>query len=179
MITLSILICHLYSREKELDRLKAILVPQIQGVDEVEVVIMCDEREMSIGQKRLALINKARGKYCCFVDDDDEVVSDYVQKVLAALQSEPDCCGIEGTMKSSLGTHTFKHSIQFSGWYTSDGIFYRTPNHLNPIKTSIAKMVGFEPVSFGEDKTFSERVLRFLKTEVYIKEPIYIYNNRL
>ena len=66
--------------------------------------------------------------------------------------------------------------MQFGCWYTgSDNIFYRTPNHLNPIKRSIAKNVKFPEINFSEDKIYSDKIYRMIKTEEFITEPIYYY----
>jgi hypothetical protein len=46
---------------------------------------------------------------------------------------------------------------------------------LNPIKRKIALSVGFLDISVGEDYDYSLRLKPLLKTEVYIKTPIYFY----
>jgi len=42
---------------------------------------------MTIGAKRNQLLHRAKGDYVAFVDDDDLVSSDYVNKVLSAVST--------------------------------------------------------------------------------------------
>jgi len=172
---LSILVCSLESRADKLDRLMGALTPQL--TTEVEVLTHVDAGEASIGKKRNELMEAALGDYVAFVDDDDMVSEDYVEKVLTALESDPDCASLTGIIYFANGRSAiFDHSIEHEQWYQgSDGIYYRTPNHLNAIKRSIANKVVFEDLSFGEDKRFSDKVKPFLRTEVRIPGEIYYY----
>lgn len=172
--TLSILICHLKSRKEMLDRLLLRLSMQTVGRS-VEIKVDGDDGEKTIGRKRNDLLFSAKGEYVAFIDDDDDVSDDYVSSILAAIETKPDCVGIEGIYEDGHIKAPFKHSIQFQGWYTGTDAFYRTPNHLNPVKTSIAQQVGFPSKNFGEDHLYSDAIRRGLKTEVYINHPIYFY----
>jgi hypothetical protein len=183
MITLSILICHLEDRVQEIGRLIQILVPQV--TERVEYLIETDKGEMSVGQKRNKLIQRAQGEYVAFVDDDDTVSCDYVSKILSAIDkyrenhggTSPDCIGLEGEMfYENRAKFNFKHSIQFAGWYTGGDAFIRTPNHLNPVLRRIAVLVPFPEKFRGEDQSYSHAIKRLLKTEQYIRGPIYKYN---
>jgi len=175
---LSILICSLQERADKLRKLLNRLEPQ--KTEEVEILIELDNRERSTGEKRNALIEKAAGEYIAFVDDDDLVSTDYIQKILAASETSPDCIGMEGliTFQSKNITRKFIHSMKYSSWFTKDDVYYRCPNHLNPVKRDIAKKVGFLNISVGEDHDYSNRLFPLLKTEVYIQEPIYYYLTR-
>jgi len=69
---LSLLICSLKDRQGYLERLMQILDPQLSGIeDKVEVIVELDNGERSIGAKRNALLDKAKGEYLAFIDDDD------------------------------------------------------------------------------------------------------------
>lgn len=175
---LSILICHLNERKEQIETLTRMLGKQGAGKP-VEVLIDGDGGEKSISQKRNDLILRANGEYVAFVDDDDTVADTYIDDILAAVKtSHPDVIGIEGIIKIRGEKFLFRHSIEFQCWYTgSDGVFYRTPNHLNPIRREIALRVGFPPqCSFGEDKIYSDRILKHTKTEQCIDHPIYFYD---
>ena len=118
---------------------------------------------MSTGEKRNLLLSRAEGKYICFIDDDDDISDDYVSSIMRALEENPDCdcVGIQGLLMSSKGSFLFEHSIENQGWYTTkapnsdDPLFIRTPNHLNPVKKSIAEQIGFPLVTVGEDGVLS------------------------
>jgi len=171
---LSILICHLFDREESLRSLVNDLKSQSINLP-VQILIKGDQGKISIGAKRNELLLSAKGEYIAFVDDDDSVSSDYVSSILEALKSKPDCVGIEGVMQTNLGDAMFKHSIDYQGWYTGPDAYYRTPNHLNPVKKTIAQSIGFPDMMFGEDQRYSEALRRSLRTEVYIDHPIYFY----
>ena len=174
---LSILTCSLKNREKLLRRLDQKLIPQVKYLPQVELLTNIDSGEKSIGQKRNELLQASKGEYVVFIDDDDLISDRYVNNILNAISyKSPDCCGIEGKIYLDFDkTKKFIHSIRYKEWGEDDYAYYRSPNHINPIKREIALSIGFENISHGEDKIFSEKILPFLKTEIYIKEPIYFY----
>ncbi len=171
---LSILICTLNERKALLERLLEVLRPQL--TDDVEMLIDCDNREVTIGAKRQRLIEKATGDYVCFVDDDDMVSPDYVSSILKAIETEPDCVAITGIFtQNGAKPKPFYHSLQHKKWFTEKTGFYRSPNHLNPIKREIVLQVGYSDMRRGEDFDFSTRVSNLLKTETKIETCIYYY----
>ena len=174
-IKLSILICSLADRADKLAAMMRVLEPQ--KTPEIEILVETDSGELPIGEKRNILLDRARGGYIAYVDDDDLVSENYVCSILSAIESRPDCVGIVGIMCTADENFVFKHSIEFAGWYEYKDVFYRTPNHLNPIKTDIARMVGFDSSkSHGEDADYSREIRQYLHTEKFISEPIYYYN---
>lgn len=180
MKKLSILILSLHSRKEYLDRLLEIL--RQQTTEDVEVLTEIDDGKLSIGDKRNRLLDKATGEYICYLDDDDLISSDYVQKILKAIESKPDCVGIHllHFHDGSLVGFTY-HSLRYSSWFeVKDTVvgfmrYYRNPNHLNPVKREIAIKCSFPNTSWGEDRDYSKNILQYLKTEEYICEPIYYY----
>lgn len=176
MIKLSILICSLHSRVKLLNRLQAQLRHQL--TDEVEVIVETDSGEITTGSKRNILLGRATGEYCCFIDDDDLVSDTYVSRILEATKTNPDCVGFTGqiTFASKNKSHDFVHSFECKSWYFRNNIYYRYPNHLNPIRTALAREVGFKDITVGEDKDFSDRLRPLLKNGVDIPKPhLYYY----
>ena len=171
---LSILICSLHSRADKLQRLMRVLTPQI--TDQVEVLVQSDNGEMKIGAKRNELVQKAQGEYVSFVDDDDLVSEDYVKKIIEATKEKPDCCGIQGIITfQGVNPRMFIHSLAYKTWFEKNEIYYRCPNHLNPVKKSLAIQVKFPEENFGEDKSYSERLLPLLASEKFIPGVIYRY----
>ena len=171
---LSILICSLEKRHNLLARLMESLEPQL--TPQVEVLTEIDDGRMKIGHKRNLLLKGAQGDYISFIDDDDLISDRYVPLVLDAVESSPDCCGIRGIVKRrNQYKREFRHSILYSSWYEYQGIYYRCPNHLNPVKRELALKVKFANISKGEDKDYSLRLYPLLKSEFFIGTILYYY----
>ncbi len=174
MKRLSLLVCSLESRHRELRRLKTCLTPQL--TDAVELLVNMDRGRKTIGRKRNELLEQASGDYIAFIDDDDLVADDYVEKVLTAVSSEPDCCGMEGIVTfNGENPRRFIHSLRYREWFERDGVYYRNPNHLSPVKRELARQIGFPEKNYWEDRDYSARLLPLLNREIYIEGPIYFY----
>ena len=176
---LSILIPTLVGREDLFNNLMSILNPQLTS--EVEVLIEKDNREMTIGEKRNKLLHRANGEYVCFVDCDDEVSKDYIEKILKAIESKPDCCSLRGVITwNGERPEVFEHSLKYCEWKTNDTgypKYERCINHLNVVKSSIAKQFKFPEINHGEDRIWSEAIQLsgLLKTESFIDSTLYHY----
>ena len=170
---LSILICSIIGREQSLNKLLEDL--EKQKTDKVEILVKIDNKKLSIGAKRNLLLKKAKGDYIVFIDDDDEASVNYITKILYALKTNPDCCGIEGLLIRPGHKFKFLHSIQYRKWYNKDDVYYRNPNHLNPVRRELALQVGFPKINHGEDQDYSSRLFPLLKTEEYIHGVLYYY----
>lgn len=181
---LSILIPTIYGREALLDRLTRSLNEQIKNnnfYDKVEICILKDKRgESTIGAKRNNLLQNCRGDYAAFVDCDDRVSINYLKLILDKLENEnPDVVRLEGIItKNGNNPKRFIHSLEFNSWFEKQNVYYRNPNHLNTIKTSISKKFFFKDISFGEDKIWSEEILNsnLLKKESKVYDILYYYD---
>jgi glycosyltransferase involved in cell wall biosynthesis len=167
--------------------LKASLYGQItteKAEKEVEVICLADNGEKSTGWKRNMLLQKAKGDYVVFVDDDDEVHSKYVHLINKTLFfNSPDVIGIVlKHYQNDTLIGTAYHSVQYKKWRNlrdpdnlGQWLFERCPNHLNPVRRELALKIRFPEIYVGEDKEYSLRLREFLKEEVMINEPIYFY----
>ena len=175
---LSILICHLPERETLLQNLVMELVQQInEGPVEIWIDNTIPEIQ-TIGAKRNVLMDVATGRYLAFIDDDDTVTGNYVRLILNAIREGNDCIGIVGILKrQGKPDWQFRHSITVGRWCKDKQkrIYFRTPNHLNPVKSELAKQVMFPEMNYGEDKSYSDKLRPLLTTETFIETPIYIY----
>lgn len=176
----SILICSLYNRSDLLYRLLSRLKKQLDECSNknVEVLINIDGGEKSIGSKRNELLKHSKGEYIAFIDDDDLVDKEYIKKIMGVLDNNDDidCVGFCGNMIiNNKDKKKFIHSIKYKKWFTKKGIHYRCPNHLNPVKRIHALKVRFPEIDMGEDKTYSERLIKHLKTEEFIDHILYTY----
>ena len=180
---LSILICSLESRANYLERLLKILQPQI--VEGVNISVATDAGQYSIGRKRNDLLQSAIGEYVCFIDDDDLVSNNYVSCILEGIDKGVDCCSLKGIItEDGKNPQVFEHSIKYNAYKTNpEGYpvrYERFPNHLNAIKSSIAKLFLFPEKNHGEDTDWATQVHKsgLIEKEHYIEEPIYFYEYR-
>lgn len=133
--------------------------------------------DYNIGVKRNRLLSVAHGDYIVFIDDDDTISPDYVQKILKATETNPDCIGISGLITTNGQDKRQWHiSKDFGSWYEHANCYYRTPNHISPIRRELALQAGFPEIVHGEDYEYSKRLLPLLKTEVKVEGNIYFYN---
>ena len=148
----------------------------------VEVITEVDSKQITTGAKRNNLLNKAQGKYICFIDDDDHIYPNYIKLILEAIESDADCIATTG-IYSINGGHPVKWRLSkdFIDEDRMDSnigeiVFFRRANHLTPVKRELALQAMFPDQSNAEDKEYSFRLNPFLKTEVQIKELIYHYD---
>ena len=129
----------------------------------MEILDFLDSREHTIGAKRNWLLDRARGEFVAFVDDDDDVSERYVDLIRHAIEDHPeiDCVGIKGTI-SFRGRieRTFVHSIRFRDYRSRGGTYQRPPYHLNPIRREIARRYRFADVSYSEDVDWAMMMCR-------------------
>gem|GEM_PF-3908678 len=178
----SILICTLDERKESFEKICNKLQHQISinNLDnEIEILFFKDNREHSIGFKRNTLLEESQGEYVCFVDDDDDVHDLYIPMIYEKLVQKPDCVSLVGIMTTNgHNPEKFIHSIQFNNRYcTENGIHLRSPNHLNPIKRSIAIQFSFPENNFGEDRHWTLALAKsgLLKNEATLDIPYYFY----
>ena len=144
----------------------------------IEIITLCDNKEMSIGEKRQRLYEMAKGLYSWQIDDDDSILKGSIDLVMEAIKKElADCitfkelCIFEDRQEQS------SFSLQWKEWADNVGGFdhVRTPFCKTPIKTEICLHAGVKDMRYGEDHQFAKDVYPLLKTETYIDEFIYIY----
>lgn len=142
-------------------------------------IIRDDATDISIGVKRNKLMELATGEYLVFIDDDDRIADNYIELVMAGISTNPDCCSLNGIITTDgKNPKPFKHSIEYKEMYERDGVYYRPPNHLNVVRSSIAKQMVFPDWPRSEDSNycFQLRDSGLLKVEYKIDETLYYYD---
>lgn len=147
-----------------------------------------DSTAISIGEKRNKLLNDAEGEYVCFIDDDDSISRNYISLLLHGIDNGVDCCSLKGMYYvDGVFDGIFEHSLMYKEWKTNNSIqsatpikYERYPNHLNCIKSSIAKQFRFPETNFGEDHNWSKQIHEsgLIKTEHYISDILYYYDKQ-
>lgn len=187
MIKLSILVCTIPSRLAFLGRLKTELAGQILPyAGEIELLIDPHPTN-SIGQKRNDLMSRSVGEYQSFIDDDDRISPNYIRLLMEGIQLGVDACSLKGIItENGEDPQYFEHYMTCEKYETVEGAdfhkgetkYLRFNNHLNCIKSSIAKQFTFPEKNFSEDTDWAIKVHEsgLIKTEHYINEVLYHYD---
>lgn len=181
-LLLSVLIPTVIGREKQFDELFAKIYKQVQdcGSGLVSIAWEKDNKEMTVGEKRNLLYQKANGLYSFMPDDDDGIAPDFIKRVLQGIEERPDCItyyehvDIDGDISKS------NHSIKYHGWHDNptwpEGFKYaRTPYFKDVIKTEIARSIEVPALRWNEDEQFANLLHPHLKTEHRIDDFMYFY----
>ena len=182
-LTIGILTLEEEERKVLLNRLLSFLNMNMSQEDrlDIEILVNIDDGTKSVGQKRNEILDRAKGEYVCFIDDDDLVDEEYTSLIMKTIRENEDldCVGFSG-MYYVDGNQVilFKHAKEYGGHYKDGfGIQHRPVNHLNPVKTEYAKQIRFPEQDFGEDSDYCDRLLEsgLLKNEVIIDKIMYHY----
>jgi glycosyltransferase involved in cell wall biosynthesis len=184
-ITLSILICSVDIEERQIKLKKLIseLHRQISknyAEEIVEIIVDTDNMNKSVGKKRNDLIEKAKGEFICFIDDDDFVSENYLSTILYHLNSGIDILliGIEH-IENGVKKTKILPSLYMDNLNTGEASFKTNHFHLCPHKKSIARNVMFDCVNFAEDMLYSQNMVKHISNSFLINQPIYIYFDNL
>lgn len=177
---LSILIPTTEDRQEFLSRLMEVLNPQVfLYSDRVQVCIDRTGKHMTTGAKRNKLIEEAIGDYIVFLDDDDMITHDYVQKILEATVTNPDVITFRGFMITDNKFDTVVEFILHHGeqYEARNGKYYRFPNHIVPMRKEAVKTFKFPDVWLGEDYAWAKAIhdAGVLKTHIHIDQMLYFY----
>jgi hypothetical protein len=162
----------------------------------VEVLCLLDNKKRTVGMKREALVQAARGIYVAFVDDDDDIADDYVAKIVAKIREEtmqppllwPDvivfkqrctftnakcisCLEIDGP--PFVIDHDISYDMQQVHQYP-DGTWkdiQRKPWHHNAWLRDLAKTEHFPNENFGEDGAWCSKLWPRVRYQAKIDGP--------
>lgn len=157
------------SRKIFLDRLLQKLTPQLSEYHEhVELLIGSCDFSVSVGENRQRLREAAKGQYSCFVDDDDLLADNYLDRVVPLLDGVDYIGFYLERFNDSVPVAKFKVSL-------TEGII----SHLSPILTEKALTITMSG-GFGEDRRWWEALKSsgIIQTEHFIDATMYYYYYR-
>lgn len=147
----------------------------------IELIAIRDNKQMIIGDKRQKLLERAKGDYIVFVDDDDWLADDYIDQALKAIEQKPDCignlihCDMEGKYESAIGSYKYRDWADHVDGYR----YVRNIYHMSIVRRDLALKAGFRPMNHGEDYDYCMRLQKELDkvnaTEVFIDKQMYFY----
>lgn len=179
-IQLSILIPSIPSRFDKANALYKKLLEMSEDMD-VEILMLCDNRLMSIGEKSEYLKNMSCGKYFCFIHDDDELLSVKEIYDAALLGAEVDVISFKAECTNPDGstfivTQRLGNSIEHN---TQDGKYLdcnRPPFPNCAWHERFRHLAHFPDISYGEDAEFIRQALLNASTEHFINKILFKYN---
>jgi hypothetical protein len=88
-IKFSVLILSIPTRFDVVKPLFEKLLNQIGDRDDVEILSLVDNKSLHIYEKRNELLDIARGSHIAWLDDDDDITDDYIDKITQAIENNP------------------------------------------------------------------------------------------
>lgn len=145
----------------------------------VEHLVLLDSRGMSVGQKRQALVDAARGDYIAFVDDDDSVSDDYVSRMLGAIVRGMDCvtfrqCAI---IDGKVGHIEFKAGTMTDAPWAEGETVQRPPWHVCAWRRSLVAGCLFPDSSYGEDLAWCLQARQRIRTATHVNACLHTYRH--
>lgn len=145
----------------------------------VEVLCLIDNKTRSIGLKRQALLDIARGKFVAFVDDDDTVSEDYVDRILACAAENPDADCIVFDQHAILNNDAprlIRHGVEFENTELNETGATRKPWHVMAYARRIAQKCFFPDASYGEDWYWVRQAYPLIKKQARIDAVLHAYH---
>lgn len=136
------------------------------------------EGGLSIGNKRQALVDKASGKYLCFLDVDDDLAPNYVETLVRLCHTDKDVVTFRSFIKNDFYWSVVDMRLgNTNEEATPDRIVKRNAWHICPVKSKYAKMYKFEDSNYSEDWTWMEKVLKHCETEAHTDQILHSYQH--
>jgi len=174
---LSILTPTIPGRENQLAALSEKLAKQIGDLP-VEHLSFSDNRKRSIGAKRQALVDIAKGEYIAFCDDDDDISNDYISSLLEAIKTGADVI----TFRQHAIYNGLESEVHFGlnnqdGPFNPGGITLRAPWHVCAWNREKVDGCQFGFSNYGEDKIWCVQARRRVKTAWHIDKVLHTYRH--
>lgn len=174
---LSILTPTIPGRENQLKNLGEKLADQI-GDKPVEWLALSDNRKRSIGAKRQALVDIARGQYIAFCDDDDDVSDDYVSSLLAAAETGADVITFrQRAIYNGLESEVHFGARNPDGQFNPGGITLRAPWHVCAWRREVVAGCLFGESNYGEDLVWCQQARKRIRTAHHIDKVLHTYRH--
>ena len=182
---LSIVTLTMPDRQKRFKTLKAVIDKQIKYMREVhlslgsiEHVVVAEQTKKTIGYRRNLGLNRAKGKYIAFIDDDDMISLEYVESLVRKTYEDKDAVlfdyllfnqGMVTDLQADLNA---KHnpSLSSDSYVNNTGVW-----HTSAIRADIAKQGEFTDGNWNEDINYLEVVRPLIKNVTCVNKFLYFY----
>lgn len=197
----SILVCTVPNRRTafgavwdELERQVAEVKTWPGGPYHIEILGFCDNKTRSVGYKRQALLDIARGKYVSWVDDDDWPLPGYVETITEDLSHGWPCPDVicfpiyvtidgkdEGIVDMGMAWVPPENGgpLTLEEYMPLPARVRRPPHMLAVWRTCIARRGKFSDESFRDDFKWARQVWPYVENERVISdEALYHWRGR-
>lgn len=183
MIDLSVLVCSTHTRRatfapKIMDQLfgQWETLPE-EDRDRVEIMVLTDNKQMMLGEKRNVMVDAARGRYVQFVDDDDRVSDDMLTAVLDGIDHGPDVVTFLASVSLNGGEpKPCSYRLKWTRDQNTPTEYRRLPNHLCAVRRDLALQAPYPALPYREDSGYSKLLRPLLATEHHIPRVLYHYD---
>jgi glycosyltransferase involved in cell wall biosynthesis len=164
------------------------LEKQIGTREDVEIISIMDNKSFGISQKRNELMKLARGSHLTWIDDDDDVADNYVDRLTETIEKNPDVdvisfnqiCFLEGKEANVFSKMGNPHEDVIPDPLNPDRYqdTLRPPYHWCVWKSSLAKSENFRSEvrlagsDYGEDIDWLRRLYPQVKNSIYLESDV-------
>lgn len=157
--------------------LQSKLAAQIQDFP-VEHLTLCDNKKRSIGGKRQALVDIARGEYIAFVDDDDDVSDDYVANILKGIETGADVITFrQRAIYNGLESEVIFGINNQDEPFNPGGVTLRAPWHVCAWKREKVADCLFSESNYGEDIVWCVQSRARIRTAHHVDKVLHTYRH--
>lgn len=175
---LSILTPSVPSRAFSVSKLQDEIARQTRHAGTVEHLVLVDNKARSIGLKRQALLDIARGEYIAFVDDDDAILGGYINAILDAAKGKPDVITFrQRAIYNGLQSEVIFNVDHQDEPFNPGGITKRAPWHICAWRREAVAHCLFGDSNYGEDLVWASQARRMIQTSVHIDQLLHEYKH--
>lgn len=145
----------------------------------VEILTLLDNKRRSVGMKRQALLDIARGDYVAYVDDDDDVSDDYLIYLAAACRRGKDVVTFKqrAVINGAEGHCHFSIHHKTDEPWTAGQTVKRRPWHVCAWRREMAVQGKFLDCNYGEDAAWVDQVAPIARSETHVDRVLHLYRH--
>lgn len=154
------------------------------GAQHVEHLVLYDNRVRSIGLKRQALLDSARGDFIAFVDDDDDVSHTYVSELIEAIRTHPEADVITFDQSATYNGKPFTVHFQLGAADqpldvngADDQCLNRGPWHVCAWRRGKIRHCQFLDCNYGEDAAWVAQARQHVARSHHIAATLHSYHH--
>lgn len=191
---LSVCVCSLEARRQQSQKMLNGLIAQAQKAGCVEIAMAHDDGALTSGSKRHNLSVNSRGDYISFVDDDDDIADDYIERLVLGCRQSPhvvtfNVLVVQEANKNSyvrMNLHTLAtprevtpYGISTDEKYGEVFLVGMFPSHLCAWRRDIQRKIAYNPhLNCKDDAVWIEPTMaaNLATVEHRIAKVLYFYN---